>query len=533
MSRTFSGREPLYRTPEPSDVEGAWFDEQAVERVVKFARFCRHTKGRWDGNPIEFLDWQLEQIVRPIFGWKHPDGTRIIRTAWIEVPKKNGKSTIATVLGLYLTGPDREPGAEVYAAAAAKDQARIVFDPARDMVEKSPSLSRNRRFKVFRNSISYAKTNSFFRVISADASVQEGLNPHGAIIDEVHVHPNRDLIDTLEDGVASRDQPLVFFITTAGSADDTSIYHEKHDYARKCAEGLLVDPSFWGVIYAAEAADDWRTQETWEKANPSFGVTIPLRFREEQVRKAEASPAKRNDILRKHLNLRTKQVIRWLPLEKWNAGEMVLDESALRDEPCYMAFDVSRSQDINTIVLDFPREDGVHVVLYRFFLPQDLLGELESATDGAATLWAERGHLTLTPGDVVDYSAIANRIRSDGRLFDMREIAFNRRGAAQLAQELEQEGFDLVEMTTGITLGPAMQEWERLLLAGKFRHEGNAVARYQFDGLVVRQNNEGVVWPDKGKSTVNVSGPVGTAMALARAVAHQESIYEERGLQTL
>lgn len=531
-SRPSSAPEPLYRSPDPVDVPGAWFDEAAVKKVLMFGRFCRHVKGRWAGKPIEFEPWQVEHFIAPVFGWKHRDGRRIRRTAYCEVPKKQGKSTMASVLGLYLAGPDGEPGSEVYSAAVAKDQARIVFEPARLMVERSPALSK--RYRRFANTIVYRGGEGFFRVVSADARVQDGLNVHGAIIDEVHRHPTRDLIDILEYGTAAREQPLVLMLTTAGEEGDTTIYAEKHDYAVKVATKLVRDPTFHGVIYAAEPNDDWRDESTWQKANPGLDVTVSREYIRARAAEADASPAKLNAFLRFHLNLRSKQTVRWHSIDRWDACGGHVDEKSLEGETCFAAFDVSRSQDINALVLDFPREDGSHEILWRFWLPSDLLADFDEHTSGMASRWAREGFLHLTDGDVVDYAAIANQLSHDDARFDVREIAFNRRGASQLAQQLQAEGLELVEMATGISLAPAMQEWERLILAERYRHGSHPVARFMFDGLAVKQDTEGNVWPDKGKSAVNVSGPLAAVMAIGRATRDEGgSVYEDRGLLSL
>jgi phage terminase large subunit-like protein len=526
-----STAEPLYRSPDPTSVKGAWFDQEAVDKVLAFGRFCRHTKGRWAGRPIEFEPWQVEHFIAPIFGWKHPNGTRIRRFGYLEVPKKNGKSTKASALGLYLAGPDGEPGAEVYAAAAAKDQARIVFEPARSMVDRSPVLSKH--FKKFRNTITYPKSDGVFSVVSADANVQDGLNVHGAIVDELHRHKSRDLIDILQYGTAARTQPLVLAITTAGEEGDTSIYAEYHDYCIKVAEGLVNDPTFFGCIYAAEAGDDWLDEKTWAKANPNLDVTISREYLRAEAAKAEAVPSKRNAFLRLHLNVRSTAVTRAIGMDRWDACGGKVDDPALDALECFGGLDLALSQDIASLVLDFPAESG-HAVLYRFWLPADLLASADEQTSGMASRWVAAGHLTLTEGDVVDYETIEKQILADAERYDLREIAFNRRGARQLAQNLDSEGLVMVEMAPGITLAPATQEWTRLILGEEYRHGGNPVARYMFDVLRLKTDADGNTWPDKGKSKGNITGCVASVMALDRAMRSEgASVYEERGLLTL
>lgn len=536
MTKSSSTPEPLIRTPEPSYVEGAWFDEEAVERVVRFFRKLRHIKGRWAGSPIALEDWQIEHFIRPVFGWKHPDGRRIITTVWLEIPRKNGKTTLGTGIGLYLLSADREPGAEIYAAAAARSQARFVFDPARQMVEKSPPL--RKRLEPLRNSIVYRGQASFFQVISSVARLQHGGNVHGAIIDEVHVHRTRDLIDALETGVGSRSQPLILFITTSGEEGDTSIYAEKHSYCRKVADGRVEDPTFWGVIYAAEIADDFYDPATWEKANPGIGVTVRREYLESHAKKAEAQPSYRNTFLRYHLNVRTSSTSTWMELEDWDASAgRVVRPAELEDAVCFGGLDISKTQDVASLIWDFPAElEGPgetksiaqgHQIIGRFWLPEELLEDLDVRTDGMATRWVEDGWLTLTPGDVLDYDAIERKIIEDVETFDVAQIAYNRRGAAQLATRLTEQGLELVSVAPGIGLAAAMQEWERAVLTKVYRHADNPVLRWMVSNLVVRQNTDGDVWPDKGKSRDNITGCTGAVMALGRAILGVEPEEEE------
>lgn len=509
--------DPLYLSPSVASVPGAWFDEAAVQRVIDFAGLCRHVKGEWTG-PIVFEDWQLEHVIKPIFGWKDADGLRIVRTAWIELPRKNGKSTLATVLGLYLTGADGEPGAEVYAAAYDKDQARLVIDPARRMVESSKDLGDY--YTVLRDNIAFKKTGSFFRAVSADYRGKHGYNVHAAIVDEVHVHRTRDLIDAIETGTGARRQPLVIFITTAGEAGEDSIYAEKHDYARKLADRILVDPSFHGVIYAASPGDDPHSEETWKKANPNYGISVKPDYIKKRSLEAQASPGALNSFLRFHLNIRTRQTIRWLPLDRWDACHTLVKESDLEGKRCYGGLVATRSQDINAFCLLFPDESG-YSVLWRFWLPEERLSELDSHTAGAATKWAKEGFLTLTPGDYIEAAAIRNRVKEDSKRFDVREIASNRRGATQIAAELVAEGLEVTEVSPGIGLSAATEEWGRLILAQGFKHGGDPVARWMFDGLSMKQNSDGSLWPDSGASRTNISGPVAAVLALDRASRDQ------------
>ncbi|HOX23422.1 MAG TPA: terminase large subunit, partial [Elusimicrobiales bacterium] len=300
------------------------FDAKAARKAERFFElYLTHVKGEWAGMPFKLERWQRE-IVRTLFGWKRPDGTRRYRTCYIEIPRKNGKSSLCAGLALYLLMADREPSAEVYSAAADREQASIIFDIAKSMVSVSNEL--NLRLKVFRKAIAYNKAMSSYKVLSADAYTKHGLNAHGIIFDELHAQPNRELWDVLATSTGARTQPLTVAITTAGF-DRSSICWELHEYARRIKEGVIEDDSFLPVIYAADEGDDWRDPKTWRKANPNIGVSISEDYLKRECAKAENIPAYENTFRRLHLNQWTQQESRWLPMSAWEAcGGQVIPE---------------------------------------------------------------------------------------------------------------------------------------------------------------------------------------------------------------
>jgi phage terminase large subunit-like protein len=275
---------------------GCWFDREAGERVCDFfERFLVHTKGEWAGKPFALFDWQKKDLVMPLFGWRRRNGERRFRKAYVEVPKKNGKSGLCSGIALYLLMADGEPGAEVYSAAADRDQAAIVYGESEKMVLKSPSLQKHLRVVASRKTIIYQRTLSYFRCLSADVPTKEGLNIHGLIFDELHAQRNRELFDTLQYGGAARRQPLLVSITTAGF-DRNSICWEQHDYADKILRGVVDDPSFFPLIYAAGEEDDWTDPVVWRKANPSFGLTIREDAFAEEAREAQEKPSQQDQL---------------------------------------------------------------------------------------------------------------------------------------------------------------------------------------------------------------------------------------------
>ena len=305
-------------------LEGCVFDLPGAQRVRTFIeQFLRHSKGEWAGKPFQLLDWQWQNLIAPLFGWKRPDGTRRYRRGYIETPKKNGKSALFSGLSLYLLVGNGEAGAEIYSAAVDRDQASIVFNEAANMAESSPALAS--RLSVIRSTkrIVYRRTKSFFRALSADVPAKEGLNAHAVLIDELHAQQSRDLWDTLRYAGASRRQPLHLSITTAGF-DKHSICWEQHAYAEQVLAGVIHDSSFFAYIAAASPGDDWTDLEVWKKANPSFGITVNADQFAEDCREAKESPAKENSFRRYRLNQWTEQDVRWLALDKWDACAVFL-----------------------------------------------------------------------------------------------------------------------------------------------------------------------------------------------------------------
>jgi len=515
-----------------------WFDELATQMVrIFFERFLQHSKGEWVGQPFVLMDWQYE-IIKSLFGWKRADGTRRYRTAYIEVPRKNGKSTLAAGLALYLLFADDEPGAEIYSAAADRDQAAIVFDEAKRMVEASAELSR--RAEVYKRTIYVPETQSVYRVLSAEAYTKHGLNAHGVIFDELHAQPTRELWDVLNTSTGARRQPLVIAITTAGY-DRESICWEVHRYAEQVRDGVIEDDTFLPIIYAAGEDEDWLDEKVWRKANPSLGVTLKLEYLRNEARRAELTPAYQNTFRRLHLNQWTQQESRWLPLKAWNGCEQQVNLRLLEGAECYGGLDLASSSDIASFVLCFPSEIGEeerYIWLPHFWIPEEAMVERARRDRVPYDAWVRDGLITATEGNVIDYSFIIRDIEHLGERFDIREIAFDRWGAFQVSQALEAAGFTMVGFGQGFAsmAGPT-KELLRLVLDRRLVHDGHPVLRWMADNMVVSTDAAGNVKPNKSKSREKIDGIVAGIMALDRAMRHRNanahSVYDERGIRTL
>jgi phage terminase large subunit-like protein len=521
---------PYLVTPAPTNVEGAWFDWSEVERVIHFFGLLRQVTGRrWRGKSFQLLEWQVWYVIAPIFGWRDANGNRIVRTAWVEIPRKNGKSTLAAGIALYLLCADREPGAQVYAAAGTKDQARVVFGPAADMVQLSPAV--RKRVDVQKSLLRYPKTGSIFRVLSADAPFQHGLDAHGVIIDEVHAHKKRDLVDVLETATGSREQPLVVFITTADAGDEFSIYAEKREYAELIASGHHKDPTFYAVIYAADPKDDWTDERTWEKANPGIDVTVKREYLRTQAEGAQVRPAFQNTFKRLHLNLRTKQTARWFDIGIWDDGDAAIDEERLKGRDCFGGLDLSATQDITALELVFPgvEQDAlgpIDWVLSYFWMPEENVDHLTEYTHVPYRRWVDEGWIATTEGNAIDYDVVRDEILRLRKRFKIRSIGFDPWNAFQVAQELEAKGLEMVEIRQGFaSLSPPSKEFERRLLRKRLRHGKNPVLRWMADVVEVRQDTNGnirPVKPDRLKSSKRIDGIVAEIMAIERGMRGQK-----------
>jgi len=508
------------------------FNEQAAERAVKFIEnYLTHTKGKWAGVRFELEPWQ-HNIISPLFGTLNDDGSRQYRTAYVEIPRKNGKSELGAAIALKLLFADNEPGAEIYSAAADRDQAAIVFNTAAQMVRQNKKLAKRCKIIDSQKRIVMPATGSFYRAISADAHTKHGFNAHGVIFDELHAQPNRELWDVLTTSGGTRTQPLIFAITTAGY-DRNSICWEQHDYAQKIIDGVIEDPTFLPVIYAAGPEDDWKDEATWHKANPALGTFRGINEMRAMAKKGEQIPALQNTFRRLYLNQWTQQEDRWLDLAAWDATAGTVTLEDLQGRPCFGGLDLASTTDIAAFVLVFPMDDGAFVVLPHFWIPRDNMHDRINRDRVPYDVWVRQGFITATEGNVIDYAAIRQHIERISEFYNIKEIAFDRWGAVQLTTELGYAGFTVIPFGQGFaSMSPPTKELLTLVLSKRLIHGGNPVLRWMADNLVVKQDPAGNIKPDKSKSTEKIDGMVALIMALDRATRHQEQdcVYNSKEL---
>lgn len=484
-----------------------------------FLRYLRHSKGQWAGQPFELLPWQWTDVVQPLFGWLRADGTRRFRRAYIEIPKKNGKSTLSSGIALYLLCADQEPGAEIYCAAADREQAGIVFREAANCVESSPQLSA--RLEVVRSTkrIVYPAKNAYLAALSSEVGTKEGLNIHGLIFDELHAQKSRELWDCLRYGFAARRQPLLVAITTAGY-DKHSICWEQHEYARGVLDGTIEDDACFAYIRAADPEDDWADEKTWFKANPSLGDTISLDSFRDDFREAQQSPAQENAFRRYRLNQWTEQDVRWLQLSAWDACPS--EPAAPPARECFAGLDLSSTTDLTALALLFPpsAESPLWLARMRFWVPQDSARKREQSDRVPYTQWIRAEHIVATPGNVVDYDRVREDILELAQQHQIARIAIDRWNATQIATQLAGEGLAVEFMGQGFrSLSAPTKQLEQLVLARQLNHQAHPVLRWNVGNLAVEIDAAGNIKPSKKRSTERIDGAVALVMAIALAIA--------------
>jgi phage terminase large subunit-like protein len=506
------------------------FDKTTAERAVNFYHTnLRHLKGPKATKPFILEPWQ-QSIVCNLFGWKRPDGTRRYREVFILVPRKNGKTAFAAGTVLYVMDEDNEQGAECYSAAAERDQAALVFNDAKGMVLKSPHLSR--RIKVFTKALAIEDEGISYKAISADANTKHGYNTHFAVVDELHAQKTRELVDVLETSMGARAQPIFMHITTS-DFDRPSICNEKYSYATKVRDGIIDDSTFLPVIYEAKTSDDWKSEETWKKANPNLGVSVSLEYMRTKCKKAIEEPSFTNTFKRLHLNIKTEQDVLWVPIEKWDACKRALVFDMLKGKECFAGLDLASTSDLAAFVMYFPE---LHALWPIFWLPEETIEVRTRKARIPYKTWTEQGFIRKTDGNVTDYDVIRRDIIELRKVFNIREVAIDRWNSTQLQTQLMGDGFEVVPFGQGFaSMSAPSKEFERLITANELQHDGNPVLRWMVSNVSISSDAAGNIKPARDKSTEKIDGVVSSIMGIGRALVRETvtSVYETRGIRTV
>lgn len=499
------------------------FDCVAADAAVGFFSDMQFIEGDKAGQPFKLEGWQ-QAIIGALFGWKHADtGLRRYREAFIYVPRKNGKSPLAAGIvniGLFV---DDEPGAQIYSAAAEREQAALVYRHASGMIARDETLAAIATCYRSMKSIEIPRTNTVYKALSADAETKHGFSTHIAVVDELHAHKNGDLVDVLQTSMGARSQPMLVHITTA-DFDRPSVCNKKHDYACKVRDGILDDPSFLPVVYEASEDDDWTDPEVWAKSNPNLGVSLKREYLERECKRAQNEPSYENTFKRLHLNIKTQQDVRWLPMAKWDG----CDSAPVPDGPCYAGLDLASTTDVAALVLYWPETNSV---VPWFWIPGDN-AEKRERRDGVPYLtWSRQEMVTLTPGNVIDYNYIRQQINELAETYNIERIGYDPWNATHLAQQLQDEdGLPMVSFRQGyVSMNEPCKEFERLIVSGKLKHGGNPVLRWMASNATAKIDPSGNIKPDKAKSTEKIDGIVASIMAVGLGMNPEK---DERTIET-
>lgn len=522
--------------------DGDWFDEDSARLACDFFPEClQHIEGAVSGKPFNLEGWQ-RSIIANLFGWKrldeHGRAVRRYRKCFLFVSRKNGKTPLASGIGLYLLFCDNEPGAQIYVAAGDRDQASLLYRHAKGMIEREPFLSERSKVYAGTGHKSIQLTSdpaSVFKVLSADADTKHGGNTHAVIIDELHVQPNRDLVDVLSTSMASanRKQPLMLLITTAGF-DRHSICYEEYDYAKKVRDGAegFEDSRYLPVIYETLESEDWTSVDAWKKSNPNLGVSVSLSYLKDECSRAKDNPSIENRFRRLHLNQWTEQDVRWIPMDQWNRCVGGSDE--MYGCQCWCGLDIGATRDLTALVMAFPLANEKVRILSHFWAPRSGAERRERQDRVPYLTWARSGLLELTDGDTVDYAAIRRRIVEYATKYQFVELAVDRLfQGAQLCTELMEDGLPVIEHGQGF-LGMVVptKEFERLIFGGLLEHGNHPILKWMAGNVVVEQDPAGNIKPNKRKSAERIDGIVAAIMAVGRLAVKSESgsVYESRGV---
>lgn len=513
---------------EKAAADGCIFNERKAEHVVEFfRRFLCHSKGSdFAGRPFELLPWQRDEIVFPLFGWERPDKSRLYRKTYIEVPKKNGKSTLASGVGLYLLVGDNEPGAEVYSAATELEQASIVHGEACNMVDASPALTSILDINRSTKAIQFKSRKSVYRALSSEAASKEGLNAHAIIADELHAWKGDKLWNTLKYAFAARRNPLMFVITTAGD-DPLCVCYQQHLYAKGILDGTIVDERFFAFIRAATSDDEWTAPATWLKANPSLGDKSehPIRLDDfaHDVDEAKATPTTQETFKRYRLNVWQTAQQPWLRMEDWRACTEDFKPEEMLGKVCFGGLDLSKTRDMTAFILIFPWENETYRLLPYFWLPEDTVNDRSAPSQFRE--WAKLGLLETTPGNVCDYSFVEKRIAELSHDYDLLGYAYDPYNAENVTQRLDEiHGIPRQEFRQTINnFAEPTAEFERLVVSNKLHHANHPILTWQAGNVSVRtdaNNNRRPIKPEFADNR-KIDGIVAAIMALAMAMADE------------
>ena len=518
----FKGKDSPYRfNPKLSDRNGRGF--HPADNLCAFIERLPHVKGPLAGEPISLEPWQVF-ILTTVFGWVTPDGKRRFRRSYIEVPRGNAKSTLSSAVALYMLAADHEGGAEVYSLATTRDQARIVFGDAQTMARRSPGFRTRFSVNVGAHNMHVLASGSKFEALSAEGSTLDGLNIHFGCVDELHAHKTRTVYDVVETGTGKRDNSLLWVITTAGS-NRAGICYEVRTFVSKLLDGVFEDDTQFGIIYGLDDGDDWTNENALIKANPNWGISVRPEILGPLQAKAMQLPSAVNNFKTKHLNEWVNADTAWMDMRAWDAcADTSLDIDNFIGQPCWIGLDLASKTDIAALILIFahPEISDAYLTFGKYYLPEDTV---HSAGNSQYSGWMRIDRLTVTPGNVIDFSWIEADLLDMASRFAIQAVAFDPFQATQLSTRMLAEGLPMIEVRpTVLNFSEPMKILEALVLQKKLAHDGDPVLTWMASNVVAHLDVKDNIYPRKERPENKIDGIVALIMALSRAIKPGDAV---------
>jgi len=512
--------------------KGWYFDRKAAIRAIGFIEKLKHTKGKWAGQRFKLESWQ-QFILWNIFGWMKADGTRRFRYVYVEIARKNGKTALSAGIGLYMLFADGEARPEVYSAATVKDQARICFSDAVEIVKKTDLKN---YLSPYRNSIVYELKGGTMKPLSSDYGTHDGLNPSCGIIDEFHAHKDSGMFDVIKSAFGARRQPLMFIITTAGFNKNGACYAYRSNVI-KILKGINEDDSLFGIIYTLDSKEEWDNPKMWIKSNPNLGVSVFPEYLADQVNDAKNRPEAVRNVMTKNVNLWVDAEKTWILDDMWQKCIGTTDIKSLRGCKCWGGLDLSNVSDITAFVLLFHENEKFQLLPF-FWIPEDKMLEKIRKENINYDKWSSLGFVKVTAGNVLDYDFVKADILQIAEIYDLQSTAYDRWNASQTIIDLQNEGMECSPFGQGYgSMGAPTKEFEKMVLTEKIEHFGNPVLRWMMASTVVKTDPAGNIKPDKEKSSQKIDGIVASIMALGEWMTAQaeedNNPYNQRGMLSL
>ena len=514
------------------------YDSDKAELRIKFIeRVCTHVKGELAGQKFILEEWQKE-FIRELYGTLNEDGTRQYRTAYVQIPRKNGKSNLSAALALAELFVGAEKGAEIYCCASSRDQAKIVFDVCRQMIKNSSILMRS--CQVYQNSIVLKDSNSFLKAVAAEAGLLHGANASMVVYDELHTAKNRDLWDVMATSMGARKQPLMMTITTAGMFDPNSICYELYSYGKKVRDQIIDDDTFLPLIYEADPDDDIQSEDTWRKANPNYEISITKQYFEKMSKEARLLPSSEIAFRQLHLNQWVSSLSGWITDTEWMESSGEVDIEKLKGRQCFGGLDLAQVEDVCALVLVFPFEDGSLKVLPFFFVSESAVERRRNQTGGSYDNFVSRGELIVTDGNSTDYDVIKNKILECAEVFDIQSIAYDRWNSNALINQLSDAGIETDPFGQGfISMTAPIKNAEIMIKKKQLHHGENAMLRWMVSNVVAKRDDAENIKFSKSKAGDKIDGVVAMIMAIGEKMSVEKSdqsgisVYEDTEIRFL